>query len=62
MRCISVHDMVKLYICEGTINAEQYKEVSESHADIQVASFSGKALQYFRKNMPEPHSVHITAT
>uniref|UniRef100_A0A3B4CB63 Transposase Tc1-like domain-containing protein n=1 Tax=Pygocentrus nattereri TaxID=42514 RepID=A0A3B4CB63_PYGNA len=29
--CVSAHDMGNLHICEGTINAERYKQVLEPH-------------------------------
>ena len=56
--CISAHGMGDLHICEGTINAEQYMQVSEQHILWSNMVFLREGLAYFSKTMPN-HIPHI---
>ena len=57
-RCINVHGMSDLHICEGPINAERYLQVLDQHMlPSRQRLFQG----LFQEDNAETHSDHITA-
>ena len=57
--CISAHGMGDLHICEGTIDAEAYVGILESHMLPSRQLFPGTPC-LFQQDNARPHSAQVT--